>query len=201
MYIFLPNSDGVGGFVTVRLCLIFFLMSMVYVATVELRKVYVLIIVVLALITHAFRVTEYGITIQDRNRQVAAIRDQAAFIEPNSFLYCFRFNDDWLSGHFQNYVCLGKPNAIVLQNYECNVGYFPLSWKDPMLISNVSGRLEYFNELDKVKADLNNRPVYIWVYGDPSSRTEEPYVNLRNNIEKNCVLLNANPIASLYKLK
>lgn len=201
LYLALPNSDNVGGYVSVRLSLIFYLMSILFIAAAQLRRTYLLSIIVISLVVQWFRVSEYATNIKWRNEQVSRIRDQAAFIEPNSFVYTFHCNDDWLAGHYGNYVCLGRPGVIAFQNYECNIGYFPLTWKDRDKILKLVGRLEYFMDLENVKTELHGRPIYMWVYGDLPSQTQENYVNLRHALEKTCVLLNSNPYASLYRLK
>jgi hypothetical protein len=64
-----------------------------------------------------------------KNLETIAIEyaEVAYHIESNSVVLPINYSGNWLMGHFSNYLGVDKP-MIILENYECVAGYFPLKW-------------------------------------------------------------------------
>ncbi len=199
LYFYLPNSDGVGGYVSIRLCILIFIIVVLFSSAFRHNRVFLGCVLFISLYIQHNRLKLYNEIIVSRNRAVTEIRDQAVFVEPNSFLFSFKIDDDWLSGHQYNYLCLDKP-VVAVQDYECMTGYFPLVWKSNMLFATLNEDLHTFSNFERVKEVTHNRPIYYWVLGSLEQQTE-PVKALKINLEKHCILLNSNNFASLYKLR
>ena len=68
---------------------------------------------------------------QDATKNIESIAidyvDVANHIEKNSVVLPINYSGNWLMAHFSNYLGVEKP-IIILENYECLAGYFPLKW-------------------------------------------------------------------------
>ena len=199
LFIYLPDGDGKGGFVSIRMCILLFILIALFISTAEFRHAFLIALLCIVLYHQYKRINLYKQIIKDRSEVVSAIRQQASLVEPNSFLFSYKLDDDWLSGHYYNYLCIDKP-VVALQDYEAYNRYFPLIFRDQAMINDISNSLNSFQNLEMVRAKLKNRPVYLWVSGD-SAHWEERSPGLKKQLEEHALLLNSNNFASLYKLK
>jgi hypothetical protein len=200
LYRFMPDSDGMGGFVSLRLCIVLFLMGILFISSITLPKPLLFLLLIGVLGSQFYRVKVYNTIIKSRNRELSAITEQAHYLEPESFVFSFEVDDDWLGGHYHNYLCLDK-NVIPLQDYECQTGYFPLVWKDYGKINRLVDDVGNFRNLDRVKKEIKNHTLYYWILGDPDIKKDPVNLELKHHLETNCIRVQYSPICSLYKLK
>ena len=127
MYFNMPDSDGSAGYVSIRLAFIFFIFLLLWIASQKLNKWIVSIAMLLVLFFH-FKLNNYY---QDATKNLESIAvdytEVANHIESNSVVLPMNYSGNWLMGHFSNYLGVDKP-MIILENYECVAGYFPLKW-------------------------------------------------------------------------
>ena len=107
---------------------------------------------------------------------------------------------NFINVSYSNYLGLTKP-VISFFNYECNTNYFPLVWRDPAKMKMINDLLSGFQHLSYCKRALKNRPVYYFVQGDLPAMTDLTAIRLKENLQKECNLINTSNFASLYKLK
>lgn len=132
LYLFLPDSDGNAGFVSVRLGLLFFVFLILWVSAQPLPILLGLFSALIAVYCN-FSLNQYYL--KENELKSAKMEDMMAvkeLLQPNSVLLPLNFEEDWLLGHSPN--LLGVDNAVVvLENYEAATNYFPLRWKDESL--------------------------------------------------------------------
>ncbi len=199
LYWFMPDSDGMGGFISMRLCIILFICCILFFASFNLYKPFLAALLVFVLVCQAYRLNLYTDIIKSRAPEVAAITQEAHFIEPESFLYTYQVDDDWLGGHYHNYLCM-EQKCIPLQDYECQTAYFPLVWRNYGQMNDLIDNVRSFGNLEKIKKEIRNHPLYYWILGDLSVKTEPAYVELRHNLAEHCILVHRTDYGSLYKL-
>ncbi len=171
MYFFLPlaDDDDAGGFFKVRLGLLFFIMLIVWISTLKVSK-WMNIIAVSAVIFFHFKLNNYYCTvINELDFQAQECYKAAEVIPENSVVLPLDFSNHWLQGHFSNYLGADK-SLIILENYECDKGYFPLLWnkeKYPNFL--LDGKTPDEIECLWWKTDLNNGKKqidYVFILGD-----------------------------------
>ena len=127
MYFNMPDSDGSAGYVSIRLAFIFFIFILLWIASQKLNKWIISLAMLLVLFFHFKLNTFY----QDATKNIESIAidyvDVANHIEKNSVVLPINYSGNWLMAHFSNYLGVEKP-IIILENYECLAGYFPLKW-------------------------------------------------------------------------
>ncbi len=83
----------------------------------------------------------YRSVIRDLNKIALNCVITSEHIEPNSIVFPINYTDNWLTGHFCNYLGIDKP-IVILENYELDAGYFPLKWNDNFIPNTMLGKLE-----------------------------------------------------------
>ncbi|HXC03231.1 MAG TPA: hypothetical protein VNZ86_00690 [Bacteroidia bacterium] len=200
LYRFMPDSDGMGGFVSIRLCILLFLLALLFISVSPWPKPFVILILTLVTGIQLYRARLYHKEMQSRMPQIAAFFNQAKDIQPGSFLYSMAANDDWLAKHYHHYLCINQ-ECIPLQNYECQTGYFPLLWKDASRIDRIIANAGNFINSADLKKDLQNHPLYYWILGDPALKTDPGTQKLMHIMAEQCTLISHTRFSSLYRLK
>jgi hypothetical protein len=125
----LPDSDGTAGYVSVRLALLFFLFLLLWLATQNSSKYVMYPALVIILYAH-FQLNKYYYSeIKNLNTIALDCYNASEVIAPNSIVLPLNYTDNWLLSHFSNYLGTDNP-LVILENYECTTGYFPLKWND-----------------------------------------------------------------------
>jgi hypothetical protein len=130
--------------------------------------------------------------------------DLSKHIEPNSVVLPLNFSGHWITGHFSNYLGIDKP-MIILENYECSVGYFPVTWNDQefpnFTLDNLSpDKFEYFGW--KINESNSKKPInYLFVLGPFIGYDAPQNIELEQLILEHCELIASNKNACLYKVK
>jgi hypothetical protein len=90
-------------------------------------------------------------------------------IPPGSIVFPVNRSDDWLSRHYSNYLGVNKP-LVILENYEAEMGYFPLRWNEEKLPDLRLGRLRMADLIEENWIQNEGRPKrevdYVFVLGD-----------------------------------
>ena len=126
-FLILPDSDGYGGYISVRMALLFLIFVIYWFAAAIPQKwiaalcTPVIIYVVLGLNIY------YSKVINGLNPLAKEIVSISDLIEENSIVIPIDVSNNWLLGHHSNYLGVKKP-MVILENYEANSGYFPVKW-------------------------------------------------------------------------
>lgn len=127
-YFVLPDWMASGGYVHVRLLLLFFLFLALWVAAARIPARFTL---PLAVVSIMVTVKLFDGREQYRNEQNRVVREMIEVSEhlpERQTVLPIVENYHWFFGHVGNYLGALK-RVIVLNNYEAATGYFPLSWK------------------------------------------------------------------------
>ncbi len=129
LYFIMPDSDNSGGFFSIRLGLVFFILLILWISTQNISKWFSILSLVIVLFMHFQLNIYYASVIKDLDKQAQDCYQAAEFIEPNSTVLSLNYSNHWLMGHFSNYLGADKP-MVILENYEATKGYFPLLWNE-----------------------------------------------------------------------
>jgi hypothetical protein len=197
-YFILPNSDQIAGFFSVRFALLLFILLIIWLSTQKIRKWVIWLSIIFVIYFNLRLNVYYAKVIKDLNNVAVNCEKAATHIEPNSIVLPINNSDNWLAGHFSNYLGVNKP-IVLLENYELATGYFPLEWKDEsipnlLLGDHASGSLS----CAPWKTNKNNSKEYIdyvFILGKIPSPPDSCSQAIRNSYE----LIYENESCSLYK--
>ena len=128
-YFFMPDSNGYSGYFSVRMGLLLFLFFIVWIATRSYNKWVLIISITLIFIANSGLNYYYLKQVRRLNFLAIEINNQAKLIKENTVVLPMNFSTNWIHGHLSNYLGIDKP-LVILENYECGTGYFPLKWND-----------------------------------------------------------------------
>jgi hypothetical protein len=202
MYFNMPDSDGSAGYVSIRLAFIFFIFLLLWIASQKLNKWIVSIAMLLVLFFH-FKLNNYY---QDATKNLESIAVDytkvAHHIESNSVVLPMNYSGNWLMGHFSNYLGVDKP-MIILENYECVAGYFPLKWNVTKMPDSRFGSITsdsllclqwYANPKEKVK-----KIDYCFVMGNINNGNTSCDSILKTTLNQNYHIVHTSLFSTLYK--
>lgn len=127
MYFILPDSLS-AGLVSTRIALLFFIFLIIWLAAQTYNKWILNISICLVLFCH-FNLNNYYFEVSKQLNELAEeCYDISNYIEEGSTVLPINNLDYlWLTGHYYGYFGANKP-IILLENYECALGYFPIVW-------------------------------------------------------------------------
>lgn len=131
LYFILPDTMTNGGYVSVRVCLFFFFMLLAWFASQRISKWIAFPLVLVALWTTYGRVKYYMEVSRSLSADATEVFSVEPSIEKNKTLLPLNYSDNWMQGHFSNYLGTVKP-LVIMENYEANNKYFPVLWKENM---------------------------------------------------------------------
>ena len=168
LYFVVPDAAG-AGMMSDRFCLLFYIMYITWLALQDfpgwVRNMAATAIVILSL----FMVNRYIYSTKFLNADAEEIYNAAANIKPNSIVLPVNLSDNWLELHFSNYLGADKP-MVIMENYEADVGWFPVKWNDKMLPVTLLGDQRPKNVCLSWRSPEKSEQVrqidYIMVWGD-----------------------------------
>ena len=204
LYFVLPDSDYSAGFVSVRLCLLFFIFLIIWLSVQKFSKWLVGLSVIFLIYFHFKLNIFYSSVIKDLNKVAVNCESATEHIEPNSIVLPINYNDNWLLGHFSNYLGVDNP-IVILENYELDVGYFPLKWNENYVPNTLLGNIELGKHFCKQwkSNNQNSRKVinYVFVLGDFPYKLDSCDQVVKDIIQKNYDLIYKNESCNLFKIK
>lgn len=173
-FLILPDSDGFGGYISIRMALLF-LIFMIYLFSTAIPQKWIALLCVPLIIMVIFNLNiYYSKVIRYSNKIATEIVSASDLIEPNSVIMPINVSDNWTFGHISNYLGVTKP-MVILENYEANVGYFPVKWNDDKpIVGEYHDTFKYCTPPYPVVEDNNAVLVdYLFVVGSLSGLSEE----------------------------
>ena len=128
-FLILPDSDGYGGYISVRMALLFLIFLIYWLATTIPQKWPAALAIPVILYVGIGLNIYYSKVIASLNPLVNEITTISKLLKPNCVIMPIDISNNWLLGHYSNYLGLNKP-MVVLENYEANSGYFPVKWNE-----------------------------------------------------------------------
>lgn len=204
-YFVLPDSDGAAGFVSVRLGLLFFIVLIIWLSTQRLPKWFTILGVLVVLYCNLRLTVYYSSVIRDLDKVAVECYEMSEQIAPNSVVLPLNYSDNWLAPHFSNYLGVDKP-MVILENYECATGYFPVKWNEAKIPATLLGTTppEQYSCLEwksNAQSSLKKPIDYVFILGDIDSGTDSCTASIKENLEQNYSLISKTENSQLFKRK
>ena len=204
LYFILPASEGAAGFISVRLCYIFFLLMIFWIASYELPKWTKVLALAVTLIANFGSNIIYSENLSSRNKQVNSVHEVAEYIEPNALILPVMNNEHWKLGHYSNYLGIDKP-LVILENYECSAGYFPLVWNNEDFSNTLFGKntSEDYSCLSW-PSNPENEPEkidYVFTYRELKIEKDPCNRKIKETLDEHYNKIYRNELCQLYELK
>jgi len=200
----LPDSTVSAGFVSVRLCLLFYLFMVIWLAAQDLPK-WLGVLSLLILFYCQFNLkTYYFSAARELNKVAVECNEASNFVPANSLVLPLNYSDNWLESHFSNYLGIDKP-MVILENYECGNDYFPLKWNDRFVPNTLFGTIRS-GELPCLnwKSNPQNKSQQIdcvFILGNLDGRTDSCSNSIRKNLNDHYTLSYHSDYCRLYQIK
>lgn len=124
-YYLLPDSDGWAGYFSLRILLLFFMFFIVWLGTQNSGRIIGSLVIIFVFFFGLKLMIYRQPIIQSLNDAAYPAYQASENAVKNKSLYFINQSANWLHGHFAFYTSY-KTTVIILQNHECNTGYFPL---------------------------------------------------------------------------
>ena len=175
-----PNHIGGAGNVLNRFGLVFFFSVISWINLGKIPIWFYRTFIVIYIIANTILIEYYVRVMKNLNTTASEIYDAANHIEENSTVFTYNATEHWLMGHFSNYIAIEK-SVFVNDNYEADMGYFPIVWKKNA----------------KPKNQLNiNTWEYFLMYGNNKNELPE---DIHNILKHNYKLIYESTFIKLYK--
>jgi hypothetical protein len=198
VYFILPDSDGKGGYISVRILYVVFLLFFLRVLVSHLPKAMIIVGVILVSINFYFQneIKKPGQAML--SEWVMRIERAGENIQPDRVVLPVNCSSHWQSSHLSNYLGV-KKSLIILDNYEANHLYFPLKWKSETPIQPLASSHpnSVCNSHMKVSENI---PDYIFFYGffDIKLPCED---EMQTKLESGYEFISGDNFYSLYGLR
>jgi hypothetical protein len=203
LYFNLPDSDGYAGYVSIRLGLLFFIFYIIWLST-QKFPVWLGLLTTGVVLYCNFKLNSYYSTAtKDLNNVAKECYKASDYILPNSIVLPINYSDHWLHGHFSNYLGIDKP-MIILENYECATGYFPLKWNDASIPNTLLGNTSS-HELSCLQWKSNNQnPTviidYVFVLGNIDAKSDACNIIIKQILSEKYTLTYSSDNCKLYQI-
>jgi len=205
LYFIMPDSDGVAGYVSVRFCLLFFIVLCIWLSVQKFSKWFMILSICGVLFLHFKLNNIYSKAASDLSKIAVQCSNASKYIEPNSVVLPLNYSENWLQGHFNNYLGIDKP-MVILENYECGLSWFPLKWNEKFFPNNILGDFNSNQELQimllKNETQYPVKVDYVFILGDIYSKTDSANRLINKIVIGNYKLLNSDTVSyKLYGIK
>lgn len=205
LYFVLPDANKNGSMISIRFSLLFYLFMILWMASGNFSKkmqwILILCIVFIQFKLHQY----YSDTLKTLNSKIKDCKSMQALIKPNSVVLPIDFSKDWLAVHHANIIGADKP-LVILQNYECQVGYFPLLWNESKIPQITLGYLKN-NYLTGMFWKTNNTSLYhkesdyVIIIGEEIPAADSSQIKIKQALIDCYTLVRKTPTCLLYKNK
>ena len=203
LYFKLPDAYGTASYTNLRIGFIFFLVLILWISTFRIPWWIGLMAAVVGFYVNTALLRYYAPNIRDLGKLAVSCNKAADFIAPNSLVLPIYCMDNWFTGHFVDYVAVDKP-IVMVYNYECQMGYFPVVWNDKekpnYYMGNPADPSKYINmELTKGQPSL---PLdYVFVVGQYDPNKDWFFTTLHKVLTEDFIRVYEADNCSLYQNK
>lgn len=201
LFFLLPDSDGQGGYISLRLITIFFILLFSSLTLIDLPKILnISIAVIISFVAIMIPLQHYSLQ-QRLSDLVADIYKTSYFIAPYSTVVQVNRSDFWMENHYASYVAADKP-ILLLDNYEADAGYFPIKWNENKISANYYEvpNLELLNWKRGWLRDSNATIDYFLIFGKGNAIPDDKYIRIISSLkESNYKLAYSNENVILYE--
>jgi hypothetical protein len=140
---------------------------------------------------------------KEKNKFISAVEKAGKMIPANKIVLPIDYTQNWETGHLSNLLGVDK-ELVILENYECSTGYFPLTW------NRQNAPLVFLGEKSTFQS-----PCVWWLPSKSNKKKPIDYVFILGEMEKkdSCVnqifqklgnsysLIQKTPYCALYQFK
>jgi hypothetical protein len=139
--------------------------------------------------TRQFLLTKHSVTIRNLNKHAILIHETANYIDNNKVILPINLSDNWLEVHFSNYLGVDKP-LIILENYEAQVGWFPVKWSPqiPSILLNDRTSFDGIKWTTNTKSEKQKQIDYVFIYGRTLNMDTPNWQEFNECLESNFTL-------------
>lgn len=202
---YLPDIYVNAGYISVRTCLIMFLMWILWAGSQNVHP-YVGLLIVVFIVYVSFKLNSYYMAASySLSKDVVELRSVSYHLRPNTTVLPVNFSDNWLQKHISNYLGADK-KLVILDNYEAANYYFPVRWKEDMQpYSSIGGFLQKNPcfEIDRYEKETNGKIDYVLLWYKPENISDSCTLQTLNNIFEKYLKIFTSPNgkAILYRRK
>lgn len=181
-------ADGSGAaMMSNRFVLMFYIFLTVIIAATSVRGLLSNLALIAFMILNFILLSKHHIlSINPLSKDAVAVYEAGKKIKPNTLVLPVNLSDNWLQGHFSNYLGAEKP-IVILENYEASVGWFPLNWNNEKIPNLTLSGKKSINSVDWVKGNSKNKEKqidYICITGNIKKIDEPKYSELKTVINE-----------------
>ena len=201
-YFYIPDGDAKGGFVSIRILFLFYLVIVARLFLYRFAKSIKVLSVMSILFLFFFQLQIRRQGQQAMSLWAHEIVEASKKIEPYSVVLPVYCNSHWQGVNLVSYLGAKKP-MVLLMNYEANQVFFPIKWKQEQPIHHTnSTHPNVFCEDYFVKfSTMNTLPDYIFFYGYHEINLPENCAEQNNFVRlKEYKVILSNDFCNLYEL-
>lgn len=199
--------DGASaGMMTDRLVVLFFIFLLMLFLAMPIAKD-VLVVSVFLILAIQFRM--YFKTHKDIQSELSLnaekMHNASNSIKEHSVVLPINMSDNWFDVHLSNYLGIDK-ELVILENYEANVGWFPLKWNLKQMPKLMLGSKSNLNNSYWISNNesVNEKKIdYVVLYGNVAKLNQPEFSELKTELSNFYVLENNfnDEHISIYTLK
>lgn len=176
LYFTVPDSLSVG-MMSIRLNIFFFMFFLLWLAMQKNYRLITWVVGIAVMCVHFILMFNYRMPVQnDMQERSEYVKATGDYIQPNSVVLDINLTENWIYGHFGDYLAVNKP-LIIVPNYEADDGWFGVLWKSdmPQIIYNNKDHIDSLYSLPGPPDYKATKEIdYVFVHGDFSKIVTEP---------------------------
>ena len=184
LYFITPNGSS-AGMMSDRYCLMLYVLGLIWIVSRSVKTKFNSIIIFSVLILHFGLLFKHlNGTIRNLDANAVTINKADEYIAENSIVLPVNLSDNWLEPHFSNYLGVDKP-IIILENYEADVGWFPIIWnseKLPNIVLSDKNSISGIQWINNIKSKSTKQIDYILLYGNLSKIDDPKWGELKEQL-------------------
>ncbi len=155
LYFIIPDGLRSYSFMSSRFLVFFFLFYIAWIASGYMHPLIKITAILVLIVLNAFLLGIYITESRKLNFSACELEKAADMVPANSVVLPVDRSDKWIYGHFSNYLGINKP-LVILENYEAELDYFPISWNDKKIPRFLFGEADSLSPCLKWKSQLAN---------------------------------------------
>jgi hypothetical protein len=204
LFFLIPNGAS-AGMMSDRLCVLFFIFLILWLAIQSLQKWFYFIIMFLTLGLNILLLIEHYPSYVGLSDTADEIYKVSNHIKDESIVYSINWTDNWMLGHSADYLGAEK-RVILLDNYEPNYKWFPLLRREDNFPKVLLGDQQYVKDTwwySNPDSRFTRSIDYIMIFGNTGLLNDPIKHELKDALEKNYDLAytSENNSYMLYALK
>lgn len=179
LYFFVPDGFSVG-MMSARLQYFVYVFALIWILLQPFKGLTHL----LALVIFYYSVSHFRQFHQEirfnLNQNAAKVAELSKRIMAGKTIASFNYSENWLEAHYADYLGLHS-GAVVLENYEASVGWFPLVWKQAVTNYHIGTESSGLAVSINPNAAQTKAADYVFVYGNLLKFKEDSLVHVTVN--------------------